>query len=229
MGTDIAHFPPLPPGEGKGEFRKISVSKSSIFAFGGSEPDSAVPQKCSNEVRFLQSSLTPTLSRRERGKRAASFAIGILALGAFFCVGCTSSHPTASLVQSPVYAVPAQQLVTDVQKIISSPPISLPVEDKGSGTLLTGWQEPFRGDFHIVRYWHERTRYRITGVPDFSNPAYRSRLQISDESEERPDEGGINAETKKWHPAPNNHRPERSEALLRQIETQLQVPAATRP
>jgi hypothetical protein len=154
---------------------------------------------------------------------------GCLLLGTLIAPGCTSSHPTASLVQSPVYSVPAQQLVTDVQKIISSPPISLPVEDKGNGTLLTGWQEPFRGDFHIVRYWHERTRYRITAVPDFTDPAHRSRLQITDETEERPDEGGLNEETKKWHPAPNTHRPERSEALLKQIESQLQTPAATRP
>src|SRR6476620_8237009 len=44
--------------------------------------------------------------------------------------GCSPTHPTSSLVQSPVYAVPAQQLVVEVQKIVSSPPISLPVEDK---------------------------------------------------------------------------------------------------
>ena len=156
------------------------------------------------------------------------FSIFVSLLCILLSAGCTSSHQTASLVQSTVYAIPAQQLVVEVLKIVSSPPISLSVEDKGNGTLLTGWQEPFRGDFHIARYWHERTRYHITVVPDFGDPAHRSRLQISDESEERSDEGGINVEAKKWHPAPNNHRPERSEALLKQIETQLQAPAATR-
>jgi hypothetical protein len=173
-------------------------------AFGGKQPRAAVPHQIN------------------------VFSIFVSLLCILLSAGCTSSHQTASLVQSPVYAIPAQQLVVEVLKIVSSPPISLSVEDKGNGTLLTGWQEPFRGDFHIARYWHERTRYHITVVPDFGDPAHRSRLQISDESEERSDEGGINVEAKKWHPAPNNHRPERSEALLKQIETQLQAPAATR-
>jgi hypothetical protein len=127
-----------------------------------------------------------------------------------------------------VYAVPAQQLATEVYKVVAAPPISLPVEDQGNGSLLTGWQEPFQGDFHIARYWHERTRYHITVVPDFSDPAHRSRLQITDESEQRPEEDGLNAEAKKWHPAPDSHRLERSEAVLKQIETSLQAPAATR-
>ena len=91
--------------------------------------------------------------------------------------------------------------------------------------MLTDWQEPFRGDFHIVRYWHERTRYRISVAPDFSDPAHRSRLQISDETQQRPDESGINAEARTWHDAPNTRRPERSEALLKQIESQLMSPA----
>ena len=162
-------------------------------------------------------------------ERRLSTWIGFLLLVTLSTTGCSPTHPTASHVQSPVYAVPAQQLVVEVQRIVSSPPIFLPVENKGNGTLLTGWQEPFKGDFHIARYWHERTRYHITVVPAFDDPAHRSRLQITDESEERSDEGGINAEAKKWHPAPNNHRPERSEALLKQIEAALQAPAATRP
>ena len=143
--------------------------------------------------------------------------------------GCTSNRPTSpALVQSPVYAVPAQQLVQQVRQIVTSSPISLPVEDQGDGTLLTGWQEPFKGDFHIVRFWHERTRYRIHIIPAFSDPAHQSRIQIVDESEQRPDESGPNEEAKTWHSAPNNHRPERAEALLHQIEAKLEAPAATR-
>jgi hypothetical protein len=142
-------------------------------------------------------------------------------------VGCTShSTATQSLVQSPVYAVPAKQLVGEVQRIVESPPVSLAVEDKGDGTLLTGWQEPFRGDFHIARFWHERTRYHITIAPDFNDPVNRSRIQITDETEERPDESGPNVDAHTWHPAPRNHRPERAEALLHQIQTKLVVPVS---
>ncbi|HSZ54325.1 MAG TPA: hypothetical protein VK797_01595 [Tepidisphaeraceae bacterium] len=144
--------------------------------------------------------------------------------------GCSSTHDTPStLVQSPVYAIPAPQLAKEVKQIVSAPPISLPVEDQGDGSLLTGWQEPFRGDFHVIRYWHERTRYHISVVPDFADPSQRSRLQITDESEQRPDEGGPNVDARTWHPAPNNRRPERSEALLRQIQATLEAPVATRP
>src|SRR3954451_22806544 len=166
--VESAHLPPLPAGEGWGEGGLRATSPRRCFYV--AQPPSAV------------------FCRRRKFLTALTSA-GCLLLGTLIAPGCSSSHPTASLVQSPVYSVPAQQLVTDVQKIISSPPISLPVEDKGNGTLLTGWQEPFRGDFHIVRYWHERTRYRITAVPDFTDPAHRSRLQITDETEERPDEG----------------------------------------
>jgi hypothetical protein len=144
--------------------------------------------------------------------------------------GCSSTHNTApTIIQSPVYAMPAPDMVKEVKQIVSSPPISLSVEDKGDGSLLTGWQEPFRGDFHIARYWHERTRYLINVVPDFSDPSHRSRLQITDESEQRPDEGGPNQDARTWHPAPNNRRPERAEALLRQIQAKLEAPVATRP
>ncbi|HEY8751841.1 MAG TPA: hypothetical protein VIM11_27920 [Tepidisphaeraceae bacterium] len=143
--------------------------------------------------------------------------------------GCSSSRPTsASLVQSPVYSLPAKQLAVEVRKIVSAPQISLSVEDQGNGSMLTGWQEPFQGDFHIVRYWHERTRYHISVVPDFADPANRSRLQIIDESEQRPEENGVNVDAHTWHPAPGSHRPERSEALLHQIESAIQAPAATR-
>lgn len=183
-----------------------------------------------NSAQFPLTPALPALARRERGKTGRLLGAMATVVGGMICAGCSSSRPsTTSLVQSPVYAIPAQQLVGEVQKVVGAPPISLAVENQGNGALLTGWQEPFQGDFHIVRYWHERTRYHITVVPDFADPAHRSRLQVTDESEQRPDEGGINAEAQKWHPAPGTHRPERSETLLHLIEAALQAPAATRP
>jgi hypothetical protein len=169
-------------------------------------------------------------SRRAERRPSRAPAQCLFWLAAALCFGCSSSHDTPPpIVQSPVYAIPAKELAADVKQIVSSPPISLPVQDQGDGTLLTGWQEPFRGDFHVVRYWHERTRYRISIVPDFADPSHRSRLQITDESEQRPDEGGPNVEAKTWHPAPNNRRAERSGALLQQIQLKLEAPVATRP
>ena len=140
--------------------------------------------------------------------------------------GCGHQQPAApTLVQSPVYATPAADLLKRVQSAIAARPISLQSQDLGNGVLLTDWQEGLQGDFHIVRYWHERTRYRVTVVPDFTDPAHRSRLQISDESQQRSDESGPNLDAKTWHDAPNIRRPERDEALLKQIENQLTAPA----
>ena len=135
--------------------------------------------------------------------------------------GCVSnSRPPAGLIQSPAYDIPARQMAADVKQIVAAPPISLPVSDEQEGMIVTGWQ-PFRGEFHIARYWYERTRYHITVVPDFNQPEKRSHIQVTDETEQRPDDSGPNESAKKWTPAPEIHRPERSAAILQQIETQL--------
>ncbi len=164
---------------------------------------------------------------REISIQMKAHAYLALAGALLLCGGCSGKRAPQTMVQSPVYSVPARQLAQDVKRIVAAPPISLAVEDKGDGVLLTGWQEPFQGDFHVMRYWHERTRYHITIFPDFGDPAHRSRLQIADESEQRSDESGPNVQAKTWHPAPDSHRPERSEALLKQIQAQLEAPVQT--
>jgi hypothetical protein len=151
-------------------------------------------------------------------KQGLSVAL-ILLLGS--AIGCVShDRPTASVQQSPAYDLPPKQMFEAVQKIVSAPPISLAVSDDQPGTLLTGWQ-PFRGEFHIARFWYERTRYHISVVPDFNDPARRSHIQINDETQQRPEETGLNPKAQEWSPAPDLHRPDRSAALLQQIENQL--------
>lgn len=135
--------------------------------------------------------------------------------------GCISNrHPAASVVQSPPFHFAPRQMAADVKQIVSSPPISMSFEDEQAGQIVTDWQ-PYRGDFHVIRYWFERTRYHITVVPDFNDPAHRSRIQVVDETQQRPTDSGPNQEAKKWSAAPDLHRPERAAALLQQIETQL--------
>lgn len=143
--------------------------------------------------------------------------------------GCTSQHPASTNVQSHDYMIPPQQLAREVSRVVSSPPLSLPVESTTDGTIVTGWQQPFQGDWHIFRYWHERTRYHITVVPDFNDPTHRSHIQVVDETEQRPDESGPNVEARTWHPAPEIHRPQRAQAVLAQIETQFQSQSTTMP
>jgi hypothetical protein len=146
----------------------------------------------------------------------------ILLTAGLLAFGCSSQNrPAESLVQSPAYDLPPKQMAEAVRKIVAAPPLSLPIQETQPGVFLTGWQEPFRGEFHIARYWHERTRYRISIVPDFNDPAHRSHIQIADETEQRPDESGPNEKAKQWTPAPDLHRPDRSATLLHQIENGL--------
>lgn len=153
--------------------------------------------------------------------RATLFSPLLVLLLCLLQVGCiTHDRPPASVQQSPAYDMPPKAMFDAVRKIVSSPPISLPIEEQEPGTLLTGWQ-PFRGEFHIARYWYERTRYHISVLPDFNDPAHRSHIQISDETQERAEESGFNPKAEQWTPTPDLHRPQRSAALLQQIENQL--------
>ena len=145
----------------------------------------------------------------------------LLLMTALLAGGCASqNNHQAGAIQSPSYDIAPKQLAQDVRQIVSSAPLSLPVEEEQAGAIVTGWQ-PFRGDLHIVRYWHERTRYHIAVLPDFNDPAHRSRVQVVDETQPRPEESGLNKEAQQWSAAPDLHRPERSAAVLQQIESQL--------
>ena len=142
-------------------------------------------------------------------------------LAAVFSGGCVSqNHEPAALIESSAFDIAPKQLVEDVKQIISTPPISLTYDDEQNGQIVTGWS-PFRGDFHIARYWYERTRYHITVVPDFNDPSHRAHIQVADETQQRPEESGLNAEAQQWSSAPDLHRSSRSAALLDQIERQL--------
>jgi hypothetical protein len=146
-------------------------------------------------------------------------SLGLLAFCCF--TGCVSHvQQPSGLVQSPAFDFAPKQLAQDIKQIVSTPPISLSFEDEQDGQIVTAWQ-PFRGEFHIARFWYERTRYHITVIPDFNDPSHRSRIQVLEETQQRPDESGLNEQARTWSSAPNLHRPERSQAILQQIETQL--------
>jgi hypothetical protein len=112
------------------------------------------------------------------------------------------------------FAVEPEQLLEAARQAIASPPLSLAIEEEHKGVLVTGWQE-FPGDWHIARHWLERTRYRITIIPDFDDRTGHSRLQIVAETQERA------PTVKTWHWNAELQRPERSAEVLRQIQQRL--------
>ena len=106
-----------------------------------------------------------------------------------------------------------------VQRAVAAPPLSLSVEQQDRGTILTGWKR-YRGEWHIGRYWQERTRFRIEVSPDFDEPLARSRLSVIAETEQRAAEG------QRWDREARVPRPARAEGTLKTILGQVQGDAA---
>ncbi|HEX4793833.1 MAG TPA: hypothetical protein VH370_08585 [Humisphaera sp.] len=139
--------------------------------------------------------------------------ICLITFGLTFLCGCASHQPKPSQwpqggSQTVVDLAP-KKLLEVAQQAISAPPLSVPVEKVENGTIYTGWKE-YPGELHIVRRWYERTRFRITVSPDFSDPN-RSSIAIEDQTEERA------TESQPWYPAPNTRRPERGQDVLNAI------------
>ena len=153
--------------------------------------------------------------------------ISLLALaGLPLAAGCGSSPAEQaaatrkSTLSTADVATPPKELVEAVKRAVSEPPLSLGVEQQDRGTIVTGWKR-HRGEWHIGRYWQERTRYRIDVTPDFDEPLARSRLSVIAETEQRAAEG------QRWDREPRVPRPARADATLKAIMEKVQQPPAT--
>ena len=130
--------------------------------------------------------------------------------------GCTSSShkPAAANATWADIDMPPKDLLARTRRIVSSPPISLPIESDQKGTLITGYQ-PFQGDWHIARHWQERTRYRIQITPDWDEPTKRSRIEIAAQTQQRA------ASNQAFSDAPELDRSDRAAELLKKIRSGL--------
>jgi hypothetical protein len=145
-----------------------------------------------------------------------TLVVAFLSAACVVSAGCSTTTPTPpsalAVTQSTKFdGVPPAELVEQIRQAVGEPPLSLSVEPGGDeGVLLTGYQE-FPGEWHIARRWQERTRYRISIVPDFKDPDSAGRVEVTPETQQRP------SGRHKWTDAPELHRPERAEAVLRYI------------
>jgi hypothetical protein len=113
--------------------------------------------------------------------------------------GCTQEADKARVtaaqpIENPTFMrfdfnMPPKDLVALAERVASSPPYSLKVQNKGKGVLTTDWKE-YRGSFHIARYWQERTRYQISVSPDFDEPTTKSSLHVAQETQTRASDQG---------------------------------------
>ena len=146
----------------------------------------------------------------------ACVAVSLAGTALLVAAGCSSDPAAqarasqAGAVASADVAAPPKQLLHDVRRAASAPPLSLGIESEDRGTLVTGWKR-YRGDWHIGRHWQERTRYRIEVVPDWDEPTSRSKLTVAAETEQRAAEG------QRWDREVRVARPERAREVLRQI------------
>ncbi len=117
---------------------------------------------------------------------------------------------------SQTYHLPPKQILQTVKDVVSSPPLSIGVTEEKGGSILTGYQE-FPGDWHVLRRWQERTRYRITVSPDWNDPTGAGRIEVREMTEQRA------ADNMDWKPAPELQRPERARQMLETLNAALQV------
>jgi hypothetical protein len=145
--------------------------------------------------------------------------IVLMSAGAAAATGCSNQpkpSPRLGQVAAAEYDVSPKQLLETVRQVVTSPPLSLPIEQEHKGMILTGYQD-FPGQFRIARKWQEHTRYRISVIPDFDEPARHSRLEVAEETQQRATDGQA------WQDDAELQRPERAAALLRQIEERVKV------
>jgi len=128
------------------------------------------------------------------------------------CISRQSDTP------QPTYAdvaMPAKDLLAVAKTVVTSPPYNLKVEEENKGRFTTSYQD-FQGDWHIVRYWPQRTRYTVTVAPDFDRPNDHSRVDVSVETVEQAAGATVNGQPK-WTHDPESSHPERAAALAAAI------------
>jgi hypothetical protein len=114
-----------------------------------------------------------------------------------------------------VYKVAPKQMIDLVQQALVSPPLNLKVVTSENGVIVTDWKEGYPGNFHIARRWDERTRFRVAIVPDVNDPTSASRLEITEQTQERSNERA------NWTSNPSISRPERVEEVAKAIDAKI--------
>jgi len=105
-----------------------------------------------------------------------------------------------------VFKVPAADLVKRIQGELEKQGLS--ITSAQDGVIQTDWKE-YEGEVHIARRWQERTRFRVSVIPDVNNPTGASRFEITEQTQRRSNEKA------NWEAG--NPRPDRAKELAQQI------------
>jgi hypothetical protein len=118
-------------------------------------------------------------------------------------------RPSAFDQPQAQYNVAPKQFYETAKHVVSTK-LKLPIEQEKNGSFITGYKD-YPGEWHIARRWQERTRFRVTVIPDFDNPTSRASLEVVEETETRAADG------MKWS-STDISRPERARELLDDIQ-----------
>jgi len=146
--------------------------------------------------------------------RYALLTILSLCVPCVLLTGCAAHWPTVEnkfMGSQAQFDTPPKQMVDVVKRVVTDPPLSLGVQEEGKGTIVTGYQS-FPGEWHVARRWQEQTGDQIAVIPDWDQPTQKCVVQVREMTEQRAADG------MKWAPAPELQRPERADALLKQIQ-----------
>jgi hypothetical protein len=150
--------------------------------------------------------MTKTMNRAMR-----LFAILDLLL---LVTGCASNQPASDASSlTPVEAaldVPPKQALETIRQHLEPASPGPGVESVDGGAIVTGY-ERFPGEWHIARRWQERTRYRVSVIPDWQDPTGKCRVQVNEETQVR------HADGQEWRNEPDLVRRERAEKMLQRV------------
>ena len=136
--------------------------------------------------------------------------------------GCASSELSqpaemTDAARSRTFDIPPKQMADRVGEALAAEPLAIPVAETTDGVIVTGYKE-YPGEWHIARRWQERTRYRITVIPDWNDPTGKARIEVIPETQQRA------ADVQEFKPAPELDRTQRAAEVLRAIEQKLAAP-----
>ncbi len=128
-------------------------------------------------------------------------------------LAASPSVPAAFPVNvTKVYRIAPAKMAQLIQQAVTSAPLNLKVVSAEGGVIQTDWKA-YEGELHVFRRWQDRTRYRITVVPDVNDPVNASRFDVAEETQRRSNE------LANWQAA--DRHPERIEALVQAIDAKL--------
>jgi hypothetical protein len=153
-----------------------------------------------------------------------TLTILLLLAGAGGCATPWKNPPSAFAQNGNTATIeqPSLKAMETVKRVVTSPPINLPIEREEGGSIYTGYQS-FPGRWHILRRWQERTHYRIDVTPDFTHLESRSKVEVWEETETRA------ASNQKFDRDTELRYPERAKKLLDQIVAGAAGGPATAP